>query len=93
MVDCLLLLLLGDIIGGLTCPFTNMIELYFYAIMLAALEISIAIKYDNILAPSTLGLFVSVLMIALLPGEAYIIPIFIFLVNGGIVLYSMYIRD
>lgn len=93
MVDCLLLLLTGDIIGGLICPFTNMIELYFYAVMLAALEISIAIKYDNLLAPSTLGLFVGVLMIALIPPEAYIIPLFIFLVNGGTVLYSIFIRD
>lgn len=93
MVDCLLLLLMGDIIGGLTCPFTNMIEFYFYAIMLAALEISIAVKYDNILAPSTLGLFLSILMIALVPPEVRLIPLFIFLVNGGIVMYSMFIRD
>jgi hypothetical protein len=93
MVDCLQLLLTGDILTGITCPFTNVIGLYFFAIMLAATEISIAIRYDNIMAPSVLGLFAGVLMIATLPPEAYIIPLFIFIVNGGTVLYSMYIRD
>ena len=55
MADCLLLLLQGSIITGITCTWTNIIGLWFYAIMLAAIEISIFIKYDNILAPSIMG--------------------------------------
>ena len=93
MADCLLTILTGDVIGGIICTWTDVIGLYFYAVMLMAIEIGIAIKYDNLLAPSVFGFFVGILMMGLIPPEAWMIPLFIMILNGAAVVYAMFIRD
>ena len=93
MVDCMLLLLTGDVITGLTCTWTNLIDIYFYALVIAVFEIFIVVKYDNILAASLFGMVNGLLMIGLLPTAIWSLPVFIFLVNGGVVLYSLVTRE
>lgn len=89
MADCLTLLLNGDILTGITCTWTNVIGLWFYAIMLAAFEVSIFIKYENSAAPSFFGVFIGMLMLALLPAEAWTIPIGILIFNTAVVIYNV----
>jgi len=94
MADCLTLLLQGDILTGITCPFTNVIGLYFYAIMIMTFEVVLILKYDEISVPATVGIFYGFLMLALLPPEAWRIPLGILVFNLAVVLYSMYrMRD
>ena len=94
MADCMTLLLTSNIITGITCVWTNVLPNgWFYAIMLATLEIVIFLKYDNILAPSLLGLFVGVLMIAYLPIAAWAVPLGIIIVNTAAMLYTVLERD
>ena len=93
MVDCLLLILTGDVLTGITCTWTNIIGLYFFAIMLGAVEISLAVKYDNITGPATFGMFIGILMLGSLPPIAWTLPLFIFILNAGAVMYSVFFRD
>lgn len=93
MVDCMMLLLQGNILGGITCTWTNVIGLWFYALMLASLEITIFIKYDNLLAPTIMGTFAGILMISFLPPVAWGIPITILIINVAAVIYSTFTRE
>jgi hypothetical protein len=93
MADCLLLLLQTDILGGIICTFTNLIGGWFYVVVLAALEIGILIKYDNVLAPSLLGMFLSILMISQMPALGMWVHIVIFVVNLAGLLYGLFIRE
>jgi len=63
MIDCMTLLLQGDILTALTCPFTNQIGLWFFALMVAAAGIGMYIRYDNVTAPVILSAFSGILLI------------------------------
>ena len=91
--NCLLLLLTGNILTGLTCTFTNVIGVWFYAIMIAIFEISIAIRYGNVLAPAVIGVVSSILMISQLPPYAQWIPVAVLIVNIAAILYLMFVRE
>ena len=93
MVDCLLLLLETDILTGLACPFTNVAGGYFYALMLIAFEVILAIKYENLIVPASIGVILSTLMITLLPVYVPWITMLILVVNFAVVLYLMYVRE
>ena len=90
MADCLTLLLTGNILTGITCTWTNVIGLWFYAIMLMTLEIVVFIKTDNITGPALLGVTVGILMIATLPTAMAIIPTIILGVNLAVVAYKLF---
>lgn len=88
MADCLTLLLQGSVLTGLTCTWTNIIGFWFYALVLAAFEVSIAIKFENITAPAVIGLFISILMINYFPPEVKLLPILIFIINAAAIIYK-----
>lgn len=91
--DCLALLTNGDIFTGIACPFTNIFpDGWFYAIMILILEISIFLKYDNMIAPSIFGVFIGSLMIPFMPPSVTIVPILIIVVNFAAVLYAVAFR-
>ena len=90
MADCLTLLLTGDILTGITCTWTNVIGLWFFAIMLMTLEVVLFIKTDNITGPALLGVMVGLLMIATLPTAMALIPITIISVNFAVVAYKLF---
>ena len=90
MADCLTLLLTGNILTGITCTWTNVIGLWFYAIMLMTLEVVLFIKTDNIIGPAMLGVMVGILMIAILPPVMAIIPTIILGVNLAVVMYKLF---
>ena len=92
MANCLTLLLGGNILTAITCTWTNIIGLSFYAIMLAVLEIVIYLQYDNIQAPAIMGAFVGALLIAYLPPGMYMIPVGILIINIAVVIYSAIMR-
>lgn len=89
MADCLTLILQGDILTAITCTWTNLIGLSFYAIMLAALEIAIYLKYDNIQAPAIMGSFIGILMVYYIPPAISMIPLGILIMNIAVVIYSV----
>jgi hypothetical protein len=60
--------------------------------MLAALEIAIYLKYDNIQAPAIMGSFVGILLVYYIPPAMSMIPLFILIVNIGVVIYSIATR-
>jgi len=88
MADCLLLLLQGDMIGGLTCAYTNVIGLWFFALCLAAIEIAVAIKFSNVTLPTVMGMLISILMVNYLPVEMWLVPIGILSVNMAALIYA-----
>jgi len=93
MTDCLNLLLNnGDIIGMVVCPFTNVIGPWFYAFVVVMLQITIFIKYNNLLAPSVMGIIASVAMIGLLPQAMSSFPIFMLIGNIAATLYAVFTR-
>jgi len=89
MTDCLTLLLQANFLTGVTCTFTNVIGLWFYAIFLAAIEIALYIEYENIIGVASLGLFSSIFLIAYLPPAFVTIPTFIFVINAAFMLYAV----
>lgn len=94
MADCLALILQGDILNGITCTWTNVIGQWFYVIMLLAFQITLYIKYENTNAPAVLGAFTGLLMLSLLPAEAWSISLGVLIFNIAIILYSVYhLRD
>ena len=90
MADCLTLLLTGSILTGITCTWTNVIGLWFYAIMLMTLEIVLFLKTDNVTGPAILGVMVGILMIASLPTAVTLIPVTILTVNFAVVAYKLF---
>ncbi len=93
-VDCFDLLTSGEILTGITCTWTNILpDGWFYAIMLFAFEIMLFIKLDNMVAPAIMGVFLSVLMIALLPPSTMTVVIFVLAINLGVVVYNSVVRE
>jgi hypothetical protein len=92
MADCLALLTSGSVWTGMTCPFTNIFGDWFFLLGLLALELAVMLRYDNMLAPSVIGIIVGVVMIPYLPPAVSIVPIIILAVNIGAALYSVIFR-
>ena len=88
MADCMTLILQGDILTAITCTWTNLIGLWFFAVMLAALEIAIYLKYDNFQAPAIMGSFIGALMTYYIPPAMSMLPLGILIVNIAVVIYS-----
>lgn len=93
MTDCLTLILQGDIFFGITCTWTNLVGLWFYALMLFTFEILLIIKFDNLLIPSVIGIIVGMTMLNYLPPELSMIPVVILILNISAVLYSRFVKD
>ncbi len=91
--DCLALLTDGEIWTGLVCPFTNLMpDGWFYLLMIFALEMVIMVKYDNIVAPAVMGIFLGTLMIGLMPPGIMFIVAIIIVVNAAAILYAIFFR-
>jgi len=93
MIDCMTLLLQGDILTALTCPFTNQIGLWFFALMVAAAGIGMYIRYDNVKAPVILSAFSGILLInQYMPTLFSWILILALMVVTGTMLYVLLTR-
>jgi hypothetical protein len=93
MVDCVSLILAGDILGGIVCPYSNMIGPWFYAFIIGIVELAVYMKYDNLLAPGMIGVVCSLLMFGLLPGTIWFIPFAIFAGNMAAILYELFTKS
>ncbi len=92
-VDCLTLLTDGDFWTGIVCPFTNLMpDGWFYMLMIFALELIIMVKYDNIVSPAVMGIFLGTLMIGLMPPGIMFIVAIILVVNFAAILYAVIFR-
>ena len=92
MADCLALLLSMDVIGGMLCPFTNVIDAWVYVVGLLVLEIILYQQFDDTLIPAGAGMIVGVLMATLLPAGVISVALMVFIVNFGLMLYSMFTK-
>lgn len=92
MADCLQLLLGMDIIGGMACPFTNVIGFWLYAIGLLVLEVIIYQYFEDVLIPTGTGIIIGTLMITLLPPGVQVIGLTVFGANLCLMLYNLYTR-
>jgi len=90
VADCLALLLTGSILTGITCTWTNVIGLWFYALMLMVLEVVIYIKTESVVGPAMLGVVLGVLMVGTLPPAMATVPAMILTVNFAIVIYMLF---
>ena len=93
MVDCMSILMDGNLIGAITCPFTNSIGGWFYVLALMAVELAIYIKFENITAPAMLGTVFSVLMIFYMPVVAQDILILIAVGNIVALIYNVLTKN
>lgn len=59
MVDCLALMLSGDVLGSIQCTFTNSIGLWIFALVFLWISALIYIKTQNGIAVSIFGIFLS----------------------------------
>lgn len=69
MADCMALLRSLDFYAAITCPYTNAIGNWVFAIIIGVVLVAIYIKTEDIAIPAILGLLYGLVGVALIPPE------------------------
>ena len=68
---CYSVLLTGDLLSAIVCPFTNVMNYWFYAVMMLIALTGMYFKSQNATFVAVMGIISGITMATLLPPEAH----------------------
>ena len=90
MADPFTILLTGDLLTAVLTVFTNVMEFWFYAVMILGFEVLLYLKTENITMVAVTSAILIAVMTSLIPTAGVSFAIIVFFMVGAAILWKVF---